>query len=68
MAARKDLPKVEPLKKDLPEVEPVKRVKVLGNFRVVHDGTAYSGGDVAVVPEALAEEWLLNNWVTEASR
>jgi hypothetical protein len=55
MAARK-------LKKDLPEV---KRVKVLKPFRVVHDGTAYSGDDIAEVPAEVAAEWLRQGWADE---
>jgi hypothetical protein len=46
-------------------VEPLRRVKVLANYRVIHDGTAYSGGDVATVPAALADSWLLNRWAVE---
>jgi hypothetical protein len=58
MAAKK----VESVK----QVESVRRVKVLPPFRVVHDATAYSDGQTAEVPEAVAEQWLLNHWVTEA--
>lgn len=44
----------------------LKRVKVLGNFRVVHDGIVYSHDAVAEVPAAIADEWVRNSWA-EAS-
>ncbi len=49
-----------------PEVKKrVKRIRVVGNYRVVHDGAAYVGGDMPEVPEALAREWLRAGWVSE---
>ncbi len=52
-------------KKPAEPKEPLTRVKVVGNFRVVYDGMAYSNGDIPEVPPALAEEWLKAGWVTE---
>lgn len=47
------------------KAEPLKVVKVVGNYRVVHDGTAYTGGDTPEVPAVLADHWLKAGWVTE---
>lgn len=48
-----------------PEAPQTRRVRVIGNFRVVHQGVPYVPGDVPEVPESLAQEWLLNRWVTD---
>lgn len=58
---------VEPELDDEPEPKPLppKRVRVLGNYRVVHDGVAYTHNAIAEVPASLAEVWLGNHWVTE---
>ncbi len=41
--------------------KPVK-VKVIGNYRVVHEGTPYTGGDVAEVPADIADAWIQSGW------
>lgn len=33
------------------------KVRVLGRYRVVHDGEPYTGGDTLTVPESTAAEW-----------
>jgi hypothetical protein len=42
--------------------EPVK-VKVVENFRVVHEGKPYVGGDVVEVPAETANLWIKSKWV-----
>jgi hypothetical protein len=42
--------------------EPVK-VKVVENFRVVHEGKPYVGGDVVEIPAELASLWIKSKWV-----
>jgi hypothetical protein len=42
--------------------EPVK-VKVVENFRVVHEGKPYAGGDVVEVPAETANLWIKSKWV-----
>jgi hypothetical protein len=46
------------------DAEPLKRVRVLRPFQVVYDTVAYSNGDTPVVPVALADQWIKNQWVT----
>jgi hypothetical protein len=43
--------------------EPLKRVRVLAPFQVAHAGTQYFPGEVAEVPQSLANNWILNQWV-----
>ncbi|VBA47919.1 hypothetical protein [Mycobacterium attenuatum] len=39
------------------------RVRVIGRFRVLHDGRAYSSADGAVeVPDKVAQHWLKYGW------
>ncbi|EUA11168.1 hypothetical protein I546_3102 [Mycobacterium kansasii 732] len=39
------------------------RVRVIGRFRVLHQGRAYSSADGAVeVPDAVARHWLHYGW------
>lgn len=38
-------------------------VQVIGHYRVVHDGQAYSPGQIADVPDAVAKRWQLYGWV-----
>jgi hypothetical protein len=42
------------------------KVRVIGHYRVVHDGQAYGPGDVADVPDKVAKRWLLYQWVESA--
>jgi hypothetical protein len=49
----------EPVRKP----EPLKRVRVLPPFMVAHEGTQYFPNSVAEVPESVADNWLLNQWV-----
>jgi hypothetical protein len=39
------------------------KVKVLPPWRVCHEGEAFTDGDVANVPEAVAAEWEQSGWV-----
>lgn len=41
--------------------EPVK-VKVKAPFRVVHEATPHTGGDVVEVPRQIADAWIAKNW------
>ena len=41
--------------------EPVK-VKVKAPFRVVHEATPHTGGDVVEVPRQIAAAWIAKNW------
>jgi hypothetical protein len=42
--------------------EPV-TVKVVSNFRVVHEGKPYVGGEVVEVPAETATLWIRSKWV-----
>jgi hypothetical protein len=42
------------------------RVKVLWPYRVVHEGLAFTDGDTPVVPQELADSWILNGWAALA--
>ena len=46
---------------------PLTTVRVLAPFSVSHDGTAYLPDAVAEVPASVAENWLTNGWVADAS-
>lgn len=39
------------------------KVRVKEPFRVVHETTAYTGGDEITVPQHVAEQWLKSRWV-----
>ena len=42
------------------------KVKVVQPVQVVHDGTRYTIGDVADVPDGVGAQWLAQGWVSEA--
>jgi hypothetical protein len=42
------------------------KVKVTQPVQVVHDGTRYTLGDSADVPDDVGQEWIQSGWVTEA--
>ena len=52
---------------ELPKPEPFKKVRVSAPYQVVYDATVYRPGDVATVPASLADQWVLNRWVTDDS-
>jgi hypothetical protein len=39
------------------------KVKVVGNYRVLHGDKPYVGGDTLTVPENVAAEWVRSGWV-----
>ena len=42
------------------------KVKVAGNYRVVHDGKPFIGGDVLEIPDDAEHKiWLQSGWVTK---
>lgn len=42
------------------------KVKVAGNYRVVHDGKPFIGGDVLEIPDDKEHKiWLQSGWVTK---
>jgi hypothetical protein len=43
--------------------EPLKRVKVLPPYQVCHEGIRHFPGEIAEVPESLAEQWIRSQWV-----
>lgn len=43
-----------------------RRVTVAEPFQVCHGGDVYRPGDTAIVPEALAQEWIKARWVNAA--
>ncbi len=46
------------------DVSALIKVRVLGNYRVVHDGTPYVEGDVLDVPNDSAHKiWIQSGWV-----
>jgi hypothetical protein len=59
---------VEPRKGERKSVsvpESVKRIRVLPPFQVVYETHPYTGGDTVEVPESIADDWILNQWVVE---
>lgn len=48
--------------KDTAAAEPVK-VKVVANFRVVHEGKPFTGGQIVEVPAETANLWIKSKWV-----
>jgi hypothetical protein len=48
--------------------ETLKRVRVLSNYRIVHDSVPYTHGDVVEIPESLATEYVLSKWVEESPK
>jgi hypothetical protein len=42
-------------------------VRVVGDFRVVHEAQAYTNGDQVAVPQHMADEWLRARWVERVS-
>jgi hypothetical protein len=51
----------------LSEVSKLKAVRVLAPFQVVFNTVVYRPGDVAMVPAALADAWIRDQWVTDDS-
>jgi hypothetical protein len=47
---------------DAAAAEPV-TVRVVANFRVVHEGKPYVGGEVVEVPAETATLWIRSKWV-----
>jgi hypothetical protein len=48
----------------VPEIAASIKVKVRAPFRVVHDGTVYTGGDVLDIPDDEAHKlWFASGWV-----
>ena len=43
------------------------KVEVIGNYQVAHAGTVYRPGDVADVPDEIAQRWISSGWVKEPS-
>jgi hypothetical protein len=43
--------------------EPLLRVTVLAPYMVAHEGARWFPGETAEVPESLADDWILNQWV-----
>jgi hypothetical protein len=41
----------------------IAKVKVLGNYRVLHETKPYVGGDVLELPMATASKWIKAGWV-----
>lgn len=41
------------------------KVKVVGNYRVLHDAQPYVGGDVVEIPADKAKSWISQRWVEE---
>lgn len=45
------------------------KVKVVGNYRVTHQGVAYTGGDVLEVPDDEEHKiWLQSGWVVKEEK
>lgn len=42
------------------------RVRVLGKYRIVHDGKPHVGGDRLTVPADVAGKWIKAGWVEPA--
>jgi hypothetical protein len=53
---------------DASEPEKSVKVRVLGSFRVVHDGEPYTDGAEITVPESTAVEWERSRWVERVSK
>jgi hypothetical protein len=51
-----------------PEPEKSVKVRVVGDFRIVHEAQAYTSGDQVAVPQHLADEWLRSRWVERVSK
>lgn len=45
-----------------------KRYKVADGTQVYYDGTVYVDGETLEAPEAVAQEWVVRGYVTEASK
>ena len=41
-------------------------VRVLGNYQVGFEGAVFGPGEVAIVPEAVAAQWVACGWVEPA--
>lgn len=65
-----DVVSTEPRKREKKPVvvpEPLKRVRVLRPFQVVYKGDVFLPDSVAEVPESLADNWILNQWVEQVA-